>query len=184
MGSSLANPDRPLHHDPPAPCVTPPAPCVTPPARCVTPPTRCVPKTFRALAAFFAIGPLVLLGVASGLSPNQDGLGTHQQLGLPPCSMRVIVGIRCPACGMTTSWAHFVRGQWTSSLRANPGGFLLALYCIPFVVASAWSAKYGRVPHLTIQRVMVITLLAIAVVAIIDWFFRVGSGKLLALIGA
>ena len=35
-------------------------------------------------------------------------MGTHQQLGLPPCNFVTLTGYPCPACGMTTSFALLV----------------------------------------------------------------------------
>src|SRR5687768_15883893 len=44
-----------------------------------------------------------LLVVASMLQPDSRGMGTHEQLGMPPCTFLFLTGIRCPSCGMTTS---------------------------------------------------------------------------------
>ena len=128
-----------------------------------------LPRFARCFSVLLGVGPLLLLGVAMSLRPSEAGLGTHQQLGLPPCSMRVMFGIRCPACGMTTSWAHFTRGHWWQSVKANPGGFLLAVYCFPFVACCFWTAAKGRLPQIGVQNAMVFGLLGIAVVSVIDW---------------
>lgn len=127
------------------------------------------------IAVLLGVGPLILLGVALTLNPSKSGLGTHQQLGLPPCSMRVLFGVRCPACGMTTSWSHFARGQWIDSVMANPGGFLLALYSFPFAVCCFWFAAKGRLPNLRVQNAMIWTLLAIAIVSAANWFVRLAT---------
>ena len=58
-----------------------------------------------------------LLAVAGSLQPSPAGLGTHEQLGLPSCTFRWLFGMRCPSCGMTTSWSHAMRGQWCRSDR-------------------------------------------------------------------
>jgi len=130
----------------------------------------------RTSALVLAILPVALLMVASRLEPNPQGLGTHQQLGLPPCSMRVVFGIRCPGCGMTTSWAHFTRGQWQRSWQVNSGGFLLA--CFSILVAlmalrSGWNAQF---PSLKTQKIVTIALVAIGVVTLIDWAIRLMTG--------
>ena len=64
-------------------------------------------------------------GGARCLVPDPRGLGTHQQLGLPPCTFRVLFGRPCPACGMTTAWANVLRGRLPPALRANVTGTLL-----------------------------------------------------------
>jgi len=47
-------------------------------------------------SALVALGStlLLLLGVAVWLLPDPRGIGTHKQLGLPPCSVPQIYGIR------------------------------------------------------------------------------------------
>ncbi|MFN6312692.1 MAG: DUF2752 domain-containing protein [Planctomyces sp.] len=73
------------------------------------------------------------------LSPDDSGSGTHRQLGLPECLLLQATGVRCPTCGMTTAFSHFVRGHWLAALQANPAGALLALglaICWPLLVLS------------------------------------------------
>ena len=125
------------------------------------------------LAAFIvALTPLTLLGVARCLQPSPQGLGTHHQLGLPPCSMRVLLGIRCPGCGMTTSWAHFTRGQWGQSIRVNPGGFLLALFSLATAVLAIRTVWSGRLPIHQVQAYYTYCLVGIAVITLLDWCAR------------
>ena len=126
----------------------------------------------RLLALFAGLATISLLVVARILSPSQQGLGTHQQLGLPPCSMRVMFEIRCPGCGMTTSWSHFTRGQWLQSLQANTGGFLLA--CIAVLVAwlAARTVRTGELPSLRTQQWFTYTLIGVIVVTLLEWLGR------------
>ncbi|WP_145173445.1 DUF2752 domain-containing protein [Rubripirellula lacrimiformis] len=126
----------------------------------------------RALMGLTAILPIGLLGVAGSLRPNSAGLGTHQQLGLPPCSMRVIFGIRCPACGMTTSWSYFTRGQWPASAEANIAGFLLALIAVAFSPIAIRAAITGRMPSRGTQRYATLALVSIAAIASVQWLVR------------
>jgi hypothetical protein len=89
---------------------------------------------------------------AVNLNPSPLGMGTHQSLGLPPCSFVTIFGVRCPTCGMTTSFSHFVRGQWMSAAQANIAGLTLACLCsvmIPWGIASLCVGRLWRIedPH-------------------------------------
>lgn len=61
------------------------------------------------------------------LTPDPDGFGTHEQLGLLPCSAPRWFGIPCPGCGVTTSVTWFVQGAPLRSLAVQPLGFSLAL---------------------------------------------------------
>ena len=46
-----------------------------------------------------------VLGMAAWLQPALEGHGTHQQLGLRPCTFLSITGYPCPMCGATTTFA-------------------------------------------------------------------------------
>lgn len=72
--------------------------------------------------ALMASSPLAL---ARMLRPSAEGVGTHQQLGLPPCTFLWVTGIPCPFCGMTTSWSHAARFDVIGSLSTQPMGFVL-----------------------------------------------------------
>lgn len=90
-------------------------------------------------AASFAV-----LGVAFSVAPDPRGLGTHQQLGLPPCSLMVMTGLPCPTCGMTTAFAHAARAQFAAAWAAQPAGLALALGVMGVGVGSLYSAISGR----------------------------------------
>src|SRR5437764_12357438 len=84
-----------------------------------------LPFGARLFALLAGLALAAMLGLAAWLTPDPHGLGTHQQLGLPQCSVLKAFHVRCPACGMTTSWAYTVRGQLWSGVAANCGGTLL-----------------------------------------------------------
>lgn len=79
-----------------------------------------------------------LLAVAAWLTPDPSGLGTHRQFGLPPCNMVLLTGLPCPTCGMTTAFAHAVRGRLFSAFIAQPAGAVLAL-AVMAIAAASWS---------------------------------------------
>jgi len=99
----------------------------------------------RFVCCVLGIGLFGLLVLARTLSPDPQGMGTHQQLGLPPCGFKLVLGIPCPSCGMTTSWALATRGQWPTSIQCNVGGFLLAMLAMPgcvWLFASGWRGNW------------------------------------------
>ena len=130
------------------------------------------PGFVRAVAFLLAVGPASALIVASRLQPDSRGLGTHQQLGLPPCSMRMLFGIRCPGCGMTTSWAYFTQGEWLASAQTNVAGFLLAWFSLAVTVIAVRSVVTGYPPSIRIQQVATLSGVAIMVVAFMNWGWR------------
>jgi hypothetical protein len=99
-------------------------------------------------AAFLACA--AVLGLAWRITPDPRGYGTHEQLGLAPCGMIIMTGLPCPTCGMTTAFAHTVRGQWARAFLAQPSGFILALATIAAALLALWCAVTGRVPPIPI----------------------------------
>jgi hypothetical protein len=131
----------------------------------------------RLLLAAAGMGLLVLLAVAAMLKPNPLGHGTHQQLGLPPCTFLVLFGRPCPTCGMTTAWTHLVRGQWLSAIVANVGGALLGMLAIvaaPWLLASAIRGAWVGVSPNRTAAAWIST--AIVLVMLIDWAVRLLNG--------
>jgi hypothetical protein len=68
-----------------------------------------------------------LLVIASMLRPASAGVGTHTQLGLPPCGMMVTTGYPCPSCGMTTAFALAANRQPLHAFVNQPFGAILVL---------------------------------------------------------
>ena len=90
-----------------------------------------------------------MLAVASWLTPEPCGIGTHEQLGLPTCRFVAAWQIRCPSCGMTTAWTYAVRGNVAQALAANVGGTLLAwaaMAAVPWTLAAACTGRWLLIP--------------------------------------
>lgn len=104
------------------------------------------PLTSGGRAWLLAASFLLVAGfaLARSLEPDPRGYGTHQKLGLPECTVQLLWNRPCPGCGMTTAFAHLVRGQWAAAAQANPAGILLGVACaalIPWMWLSAWRGK-------------------------------------------
>ena len=129
----------------------------------------------RVLLALWSLLLLAGFTLALCLPPDPQGYGTHQQLGLPPCTFLYVFNIPCPSCGMTTCFAHFVRGQWVAAFRANAAGVLLACVClvqIPWAVASAWT---GRLLGLEQPETVAIAVLLVLIAAsLLNWCAKLG----------
>ena len=120
---------------------------------------------YVAIAALSA----VTLGIARALTPSPAGYGTHQQLGLPPCTFLHWTGFPCPSCGLTTCFAYAAHGHFVAALITQPFGLLAfaltvlalpaALYCIRRRIA--WSAViYARATNLTMRVLLTLYLLS------------------------
>jgi hypothetical protein len=131
----------------------------------------------RAIAALLLAGCLAVLAIAMWLAPDPRGYGTAEQLGTGPCGVLVMTGLPCPTCGMTTAFAHTVRGQWVRAFLAQPGGFVLALGAMGAAVLSVWVLLRGRWPGVALRYVTPYRLfLALLVLLLGAWAFTIFSG--------
>jgi hypothetical protein len=86
------------------------------------------------------VGVIMLCGLAlcALIQPDPSGIGTHKQLGLPGCLICRVTGMKhCPSCGLTTGFAHVVRGRWIQAQATHPAAIavfiiwcLMACYCL------------------------------------------------------
>ena len=111
------------------------------------------PGSARAIAGLVLVGCVLLLAVAARLEPAAGGIGTHEQLGHPPCSVPMLWGVPCPTCGMTTAFAHAARGQMASAFHAQPAGLSLALAAAVAAVAAGRTLVTGRAYRINWTRV-------------------------------
>ncbi len=93
-----------------------------------------------------AVGFVCLVLVAWWLTPDPRGLGTHEQLGLPPCTSQTWFHIPCPFCGMTTAFSLMAHGRVVEAIRAQPAGALMFALGIPLTGAAAFLAVAGATP--------------------------------------
>src|SRR5438093_9593355 len=101
----------------------------------------------RLVAFGIAAACLTVLIIATRLTPSPTGIGSHTTLHLQRCRFELRTGIPCPTCGMTTSFAHFVRGQFLASFYVQPMGMLLALATTLIFWAGLYIALSGRPAH-------------------------------------
>ena len=128
----------------------------------------------RGLLAMWGLFLVAGFSLAFSLEPDPRGFGTHQSLGFPPCTFRTLVGIPCPSCGMTTSFAHFVRGEILPAARASASGLLIALVCAAQLPWIALSVVRGRLVGVRRpDRVALAVVLPIGLACLAEWLFRV-----------
>jgi hypothetical protein len=135
-------------------------------------------KSERVLAGLFGLFLIALLATASLLTPSTNGFGTHRQLGLPGCTMLTVTGIRCPGCGMTTSWAHTMNGDLMQACSTNLAGTILcglAIFSSPFLLILSWRGISNRNNWFT--WVSITTLVTAFCIAAAEWLIRLASGS-------
>ncbi len=137
-------------------------------------------RSVRIGLILIALGLIAVFSIALCLRPNPRGFGTHETLGLPPCTFLAITKYPCPSCGMTTSFSHLVRGDWWEAWAANPVGLLLALCClvaIPYcLVCGFWGRRLGITDYeFFLSRAMIVFM----IVLIGAWIIRLAIHWLL-----
>jgi hypothetical protein len=100
---------------------------VVPPIYAISPVPQKLTNVGRLIALSVALACFALLATAVFLRPSATGVATHTALGFDECHFLLSTGIPCPSCGMTTSFAWFVRGHVLASFYVQPMGTLLAI---------------------------------------------------------
>ena len=127
-----------------------------------------------------ALGLTALFAVAAYLNPyGSDGaarrMETHLQLGLPECTFKRVTGLPCPSCGMTTSFALMMHGDFSDAMRANSVGVMLALTllaAIPWCLASALWRRTLFV--LSAERALMVIVIGLLSLMLVRWAVIVG----------
>ncbi len=127
-----------------------------------------------------ALGLAALFAVAACLNPyRSDGsarrMETHRQLGLPECTFKQATGLPCPSCGMTTSFALTMRGDFLDAIRANFVGVMLALTllaAVPWCLASAICRRTLFVQ--SAERSLMVIVIGLLSLMLVRWAVIVG----------
>jgi hypothetical protein len=122
----------------------------------------------------FVLISVSVLVIARLLQPSSNGVGTHEQLGLPPCPFLYLTGIPCPSCGLTTSFAYAARFEFFSSLVTQPFGliaFFLTIFAIPFSIF----LSRRRISWSELMQAPVVNRLIYAAIAfyVLSWFYKI-----------
>lgn len=137
------------------------------------------PATRRLSALGIAAASSAPLAVGAILTPDPSGVGTHEQLGLPACGWIAGLGIPCPSCGMTTSFAFAARGDLADAFAAQPAGALLALLAAMVTVVALWTALTGsRSWEVLWSGVGRRAFWAAVAVAVLAWVYKIAVLRL------
>lgn len=128
----------------------------------------------RFVCVVVALMCVAVLATAASVRPDPRGYGTHERLGLRPCGFQLMFNLPCPSCGSTTSFAHFVRGEFGNSARTNPAAMLLAatmVVAVPWLLASSLIGRLWRMNDPL--RWTAIAACCLVVVALVHWLARI-----------
>jgi len=84
----------------------------------------------RFASAVVALLSGVLLSVSAWLEPAAAGHGTHEQLGLEPCTFLAVTDLPCPMCGATTTFSLMAELRWFEGVMNQPFAALLFLLTV------------------------------------------------------
>jgi hypothetical protein len=127
----------------------------------------------RTIAFAVLMGCSALFATAATLTPSPTGYGTHQQLGSPPCLMPLLMGLPCPTCGMTTSFAYAARGHLMKAFHAQPAGLAIALTLACFLLISVRVLWTGDIAFLQFRPKPIRTALLVGGVLLAGWAYKI-----------
>ncbi len=131
-------------------------------------------RSRRLQALGLAISAVTLLCVAFFLSPSSEGVGTHQQLGLPTCGWILVADVPCPTCGMTTAWSYTVRGDLISAFRAQPMGMTTAIITVIVAIAALGTLFFGYSYKSLLYRFPPSKIIILViVVSLLSWVYKI-----------
>jgi len=128
----------------------------------------------RVIAGLILAGCVAILSVGAYLTPSPAGVGSHEQLGLPPCSFLAVTGYPCATCGMTTAVAHVAHGHLLMAFYTQPAGALFGLS----VVAGALISGYSLVTACSLSPIgrwlwRPRVICAIAAIVALAWIYKI-----------
>ena len=114
-----------------------------------------------------------VLIIARLLPPSPRGIGTHEQLGLPPCFFLTLTGLPCPSCGLTTSFAHAAKMHFYEALVTQPFGLLAFFITLLLIPVAAYLIR-RRIPwqHLTQARAANPVMYTLLAFYLIGWLYK------------
>ena len=128
----------------------------------------------RAIAAILASLALTVLILGAVITPDPSGMGSHRQLGLPPCGWLLAPGYPCPTCGMTTAFAFATHLQPARALYAQPFGAALALATAIFFWGALHVAIFGSQLARVFERLLAPRIMWFAGAALLAaWAYKV-----------
>ena len=127
--------------------------------------------------ALFSVASITLV-TARLLQPSSRGVGTHEQLGLPPCVFLHLTGVPCPSCGLTTSFAHAARLHFYEAFITQPFGFIV--FCLTALsIPLSFYFIYSRTPwpKLIYSARSNQALYAMIALYLLSWLYKIAMMK-------
>lgn len=126
------------------------------------------------LYVFFIAGCSAVLFIATSLRPDPHGLGTHQEMGFPPCSMIQWFDTPCAFCGMTTCFTLCAGGHWLTAFATQPFGVVLYLLTVVLFVSSAYglTRRFSWMEWIS-ERAIIRTTTGLLIMMLAGWIYKI-----------
>ncbi|RJP71871.1 MAG: DUF2752 domain-containing protein [Candidatus Abyssobacteria bacterium SURF_17] len=132
--------------------------------------------TIRLAYISLALGLATALLLSLWFTPDPRGLGTHEQLFLPPCNFYAMTGLPCPFCGMTTAFSHMTHGHVREAFMTQPMGAIGCILCVillPVALSGAISGKNVLQPIIKLPWEKVGW--AVGFFILLSWLFKIAT---------
>lgn len=132
-----------------------------------------------------AVRYLAVSGLAAGvlitgrlLQPSPGRVGTHLQLGLPPCFFLHFTGMPCPSCGLTTSVSHAARLDFYDAMITQPFGLIVFLAAFAIIPLSLMLIL-RRIPSSKLRsfRGRLFYIYALIALFLLSWIYKIAAMK-------
>jgi hypothetical protein len=129
------------------------------------------------------VAAIVLL-IARLLQPSPNGVGTHTQVGLPPCPFLHFTGIPCLSCGLTTSVSHSARLHFYEALITQPFGLIVFFGAVLSIPLSLYFIQ-RRIPwsRLNEWRGWNFAMYTLLALFLLSWLYKIAAMKGLFALG-
>jgi hypothetical protein len=127
--------------------------------------------------AISGVAAIVLL-IARLLQPSPNGVGTHTQIGLPPCPFLHFTGIPCPSCGWTTSVTHSARLHFYEAIITQPFGLIVFFGAVLSIPLSLYLI-HRRIPRSRLNewRGWNFVMYALLALFLLSWLYKIAAMK-------
>lgn len=139
-------------------------------------------RSARLIWAAVAGACSAVLVIAACLKPDGRGYGTHEALGLGPCSTVLVTGLPCPTCGMTTAFSNAVRGRLLTAFIAQPAGLIFFLATVAIMVYGLHVSIRGWTYFINWDQIAVRVMMVLGLLIVAGWGFKIGHGLLTGLL--
>ncbi|HTL52455.1 MAG TPA: DUF2752 domain-containing protein [Planctomycetota bacterium] len=126
------------------------------------------------LYVFFLGGTATILFIATALTPDPHGMGTHREMGFPACSMIQWFDTPCAFCGMTTCFTLCAGGHFVQAFLTQPFGVVLYALTLCTFVGSGYGLvrRFSWLEYIS-ESVILWGTSSLLVMMVVGWLYKI-----------